>query len=114
MSEVKALEVSGQLHYIDGSFVGSVSGDTFDVINPATEDVCGRISLGSPEDVDKAVAAAKKALPAFSQTSIEERIELLEEILARFPDYEVLSDESVWPATEFVQGYSHFPIAFRA
>lgn len=39
---------------------------------------------------------------------------LLEEVLGRFPDYEVLHDELVRPATEFVQGYSHFPIAFRA
>jgi cytochrome P450 len=37
---------------------------------------------------------------------------LLEEVLARFPDYEVLLDEAVKPPTEFVQGYSHFPIAF--
>jgi len=38
---------------------------------------------------------------------------LFEEVLARFPDYEVLLDEAVKPATEFVQGYSHFPIAFN-
>ena len=67
--------------YVDGEWVDPVSPQSFDVINPATEDVCGRISLGSPEDVDKAVLAAKKALPAFSQTSAEERIALLEEIL---------------------------------
>jgi len=39
---------------------------------------------------------------------------LLEEVLARFPDYEVLLDEAIKPPTEFVQGYSHFPIAFEA
>ncbi len=38
---------------------------------------------------------------------------LLEEVLARFPDYEVLLDEAIKPATEFVQGYSRFPIAFN-
>jgi hypothetical protein len=37
---------------------------------------------------------------------------LLEEVLARIPDYEVLLDETVKPPTEFVQGYSRFPIAF--
>ena len=37
---------------------------------------------------------------------------LLEEVLGRFPEYAVLADEAVRPATEFVQGYSHFPIAF--
>jgi cytochrome P450 len=39
---------------------------------------------------------------------------LLEEVLGRFPEYEVLRHELVRPATEFVQGYSHFPIAFEA
>ena len=70
--------------YVDGEWIDPVSPQHFEVITPAPEDECGCISLGSPEDVDKAVAAAKKALPAFSQTSIEERIELLEEILAEF------------------------------
>jgi hypothetical protein len=37
---------------------------------------------------------------------------LLEEVLRRFPDYEVLVDEAVKPPTEFVQGYSKLPIAF--
>lgn len=37
---------------------------------------------------------------------------LLEELLRRYPDYEVLTDEAVKPPTEFVQGYSHLPIAF--
>jgi len=37
---------------------------------------------------------------------------MLEEVLARMPDYEVLIDEAVKPPTEFVQGYSHLPIAF--
>ena len=55
MSEVKALEVSGQLHYIDGSFDGSVSGDTFDVINPATEEVVTTAARGGAEDVALAV-----------------------------------------------------------
>ncbi|MBJ19428.1 MAG: cytochrome P450 [bacterium] len=39
---------------------------------------------------------------------------LLEEVLGRFPEYTVLRDETVHPPTEFVQGYSHFPIAFQA
>jgi len=38
---------------------------------------------------------------------------LLEEVLARFPEYGVLHEELVRPPTEFVQGYSHFPIAFQ-
>ena len=39
---------------------------------------------------------------------------LLEETLARFPDYEVLEDEAVLPPSDYVRGYSEFPIAFRA
>jgi aldehyde dehydrogenase (NAD+) len=41
--------------YIDGAWVDPVEPRTLDVINPATEEVCGRISLGSTADVDKAV-----------------------------------------------------------
>ena len=62
MSEVEAIEVPGQVHYIDGSFVGSVSGDTFDVINPATEEVVTTSARGGAEDVALAVKAAKKHL----------------------------------------------------
>ena len=70
--------------YIDGEWVDPVTPNTLDVINPANEEVCGRISLGSAADVDKAVAAAKKAFPAWSQSTREERIDLLEKILAEF------------------------------
>jgi aldehyde dehydrogenase (NAD+) len=70
--------------YIDGEWVDPVAPKTLDVINPATEEVCGRISLGSAEDVDRAVAAAKRAFPSFSQTTREERIALLERVLEEF------------------------------
>ena len=70
--------------YIDGEWVDPVSPNPLDVINPATEAVCGRISLGSAADVDKAVAAAKRAFPAYSQTTREARIALLERILEEF------------------------------
>ena len=48
--------------YIDGQWVDPVTPKTLDVINPANEEVCGHISLGSAEDVDRAVQAAKAAL----------------------------------------------------
>ncbi len=70
--------------YIDGEWVDPVAPNPFEVINPATEEVCGRISIGSAADVDKAVAAASKAFPEFSRTSIDERIALLERILEEF------------------------------
>ncbi len=64
--------------YINGEWVDPEVAHDFDVINPATEEVCAVISLGSEADVDKAVAAAKAAFPAFSRTSRSERVELLE------------------------------------
>src|ERR1700744_1297969 len=55
---------------------------TEDVINPSNEEVCARVALGSKADVDKAVAAARRAFEAFSQTTREERVALLEKIVA--------------------------------
>ena len=70
--------------YIDGSWVDPVEPRTLDVVNPATEEVYGRISLGSAADVDAAVAAAGRAFDSFSQTTREERIDLLQSILDIF------------------------------
>ena len=70
--------------YIDGKWVDPVTPNTLDVINPATEGVCGRISIGSAADVDLAVAAARRAFESFSQTSREQRIDLLQAILDEF------------------------------
>ncbi len=76
--------------YIDGQWVDPVTPKSLDVINPATEAVCGHISAGSKADVDKAVKAARKAFATWSQTSREERLEILQRVLAeyqkRFPD----------------------------
>jgi aldehyde dehydrogenase (NAD+) len=70
--------------YIDGQWVDPVEPRTLDVINPATEEAYGRISLGSAADVDKAVAAAKAAFETYSQTTREERVDLLQAILEEF------------------------------
>jgi aldehyde dehydrogenase (NAD+) len=70
--------------YIDGRWVEPAQPKTLDVINPATEQVAGRISLGSAADVDAAVMAARRAFPKFSQTSREERLELMQAILAEY------------------------------
>jgi len=67
--------------YINGEWVDPVTANPHDVINPATEAVCGHISLGSAADVDKAVAAACGAAEEFAKTTREERIALLEKIL---------------------------------
>jgi aldehyde dehydrogenase (NAD+) len=70
--------------YIDGAWVAPAEPRTLDVINPATEEVAGRISLGSAADVDAAVAAARKAFESYSQTSREQRLELLQGIAAEY------------------------------
>jgi aldehyde dehydrogenase (NAD+) len=67
--------------YIDGQWVDPVEECPRAVINPATESVIGHISQASTGDVDKAVAAAKKAFASYSQTSREERLVLLEKLL---------------------------------
>jgi aldehyde dehydrogenase (NAD+) len=68
--------------YIDGQWVDPSGSRKFDVINPATEVLAGRISLGEVADVDRAVAAARKAFDSFSLVSREERVALLERIAA--------------------------------
>lgn len=70
--------------YIDGKWVAPAKPRTHDVINPANEEPCGRISLGSAEDVNKAVAAARKAFAAWSQTSVDERKAALDRIIAAY------------------------------
>jgi aldehyde dehydrogenase (NAD+) len=70
--------------YIDGKWVDPVTPKSANVINPATEEVAGRISLGSAGDVDNAVAAAKAAFDRYSVTTREERIALLLRILDVF------------------------------
>ncbi|UPT63093.1 MAG: aldehyde dehydrogenase family protein [Hyphomonadaceae bacterium JAD_PAG50586_4] len=68
--------------YIDGKWVAPTKPRTHDVINPANEEPVGRISLGTTDDVNKAVAAAKRAFETFSQTSVDERKALLDKIIA--------------------------------
>lgn len=70
--------------YVNGRWVAPESRKQIDVINPATEEVCGHIAAGSATDVDKAVAAAKTAFVTYSQTGREERIELLQRILVEY------------------------------
>lgn len=67
--------------YIDGRWVDPATPNPVDVINPATEQACGRISLGSARDVDRAVAAAKRAVKTYAGTTRDERLQLLGNIL---------------------------------
>jgi aldehyde dehydrogenase (NAD+) len=70
--------------YINGEWVDPVTPHLLDVIDPSTEEAFAQISLGSKADVDKAVAAARKAFETFSQTTKAERLELLKRILAAY------------------------------
>lgn len=64
--------------YINGEWVDSTGTETTDVINPATEEVIATVAIGTNEDVDKAVAAAKAAFPTWNTRPVEERIEYME------------------------------------
>ncbi|MGB8362995.1 MAG: aldehyde dehydrogenase family protein [Rhizomicrobium sp.] len=70
--------------YIDGKWVDPVRLRTLDVENPATEQICGKIALGSAADVDKAVKAARNAFASWSKTSREERLHLLQRIVEQY------------------------------
>lgn len=73
-------------HYINGDWVTSTGDGTIDVINPATEEIIGQISNGTEQDVNKAIQAAKSAAPLFAQTSVNERISLLETIAQKYEE----------------------------
>ncbi len=72
MSVLTPLHVREHL-YVGGAWMAPSSDHVLDVVNPATEEVAGRIPLGTPADVDRAVAAARAAFPAWSQAPLEVR-----------------------------------------
>ncbi len=104
--------------YINGEWVEPSTSDTLDVINPATEQPIGQVAMGGSADVDKAVAAAKAAFETYSQTSKEERIALLESIIAKYGERMgevagVISEEMGAPlalanAAQAPSGIGHF------
>ncbi|KGX84883.1 aldehyde dehydrogenase family protein [Pontibacillus marinus] len=111
-------------HYINGEWVDSTGSEKEDVINPATEEVMGTISMGTKEDLDRAVAAARAAYPTFSQTSKEERIEMLENIAEEYAKrkdelIDVMTDELGSPLkisekVHYNMGYAHFTQASKS
>lgn len=70
--------------YIDGEWVEPAEPKTLQIENPATEQVSGKIALGSAADVDKAVKAARKAFASWSQTTREQRLEVLQRIAQEY------------------------------
>ena len=67
--------------YINGKWVDPIKPNDLDVINPSTEETCAVISLGSKEDTNLAVSAAKVAFETWKDSSKDERINLLEKLL---------------------------------
>jgi aldehyde dehydrogenase (NAD+) len=70
--------------YIDGAWVDPAVPKAFDVINPATEAVAGTISMGGAQDVERAVAAARRAFDGYSRTTPAERLALLKRVLSAY------------------------------
>jgi aldehyde dehydrogenase (NAD+) len=83
--------------YIDGQWVDPAEMKTLDVENPANEKVCGTVALGSAADVDRAVSAARRAFATWSLTSRDERLDVLQRILA---EYQQRADDLAAAITE--------------
>ncbi len=111
-------------HYINGAWVESDGGRPYHVINPATEAPCAAITLGSPADADRAVAAARAAFDGWSQQSLAERTAVIERIIAaykaRMPDLaKAVSEEMGAPigfamAAQVPAGLGHFIATLKA
>jgi aldehyde dehydrogenase (NAD+) len=110
--------------FIDGAWVQPQGRREFDVINPATEEPIGKILLGTAEDVDAAVSAARAAFETFSQTTREERMELLQRIIKVFKENmprlaQAISDEMGAPMkfalnAQAASGLGHFHATLAA
>jgi len=72
--------------YINGAWVAPSSANDYDVIDPSTEEVAEVISLGSEADTNAAVAAAKAAFWPWAESSLDERVGLLEKLLAIYTE----------------------------
>ena len=71
--------------YIDGVWILPMTSiETFEAINPATEEVAARIAMCGPDDVDLAVAAAQRAFASYGFTTLDQRIALVEQLIAVF------------------------------
>jgi acyl-CoA reductase-like NAD-dependent aldehyde dehydrogenase len=66
--------------WINGKWVDAESGKTYPVFNPATEEEIAQLPLGGKADVEKAVAAAKKAFPGWAKKSQAERCQVMSRI----------------------------------
>ncbi|MFM0597542.1 aldehyde dehydrogenase family protein [Paraburkholderia dilworthii] len=72
--------------FIDGAWVEPSGNARRPVVDPCTETAFAEVAMGTPADVERAVAAAKRAFPSFSQTTPAERLALIRRILEVFLD----------------------------
>src|SRR6187397_1711692 len=72
-----SVTVSQHKNFVGGEWVDAIEGGTMEVLNPATGDVIAEVPSGTQADVDRAVEAAKKALPEWLETTPQERAEVL-------------------------------------
>src|SRR2546421_1601355 len=72
-----SVTVSQQKNFVGGEWVDAVEGGTMEVVNPATGETIAEVPRGTQADVDRAVEAAKKALPEWLETTPRERAEAL-------------------------------------
>jgi aldehyde dehydrogenase (NAD+) len=70
--------------YINGQWVESESNEKIEVINPANETTVGHVTAGTKEDIDSAVNAAANAFKTYQFSSKDERIELLNNVIAEY------------------------------
>ncbi|WP_228377662.1 aldehyde dehydrogenase family protein [Chryseobacterium gallinarum] len=67
-------------HYVDGQFRPSTGSEKMDIINPSDESLIGHVLLGNEQEMEAAIVAASAALPSFSQTSREQRMDYLQQL----------------------------------
>jgi aldehyde dehydrogenase (NAD+) len=72
--------------YVDGKWVSPIHARDLLVVNPATEEPIATISLGSAADVDRAVAAAKRAFESYSETTVDDRLQFLRRVIEVYQD----------------------------
>ncbi|QDZ12452.1 aldehyde dehydrogenase family protein [Devosia ginsengisoli] len=111
-------------HYIAGQWQMSAGKGHIDIVDPSSGEAFARVPAGNSEDVDKAVAAARAAFPAYAATSVPERLALLERIVEVYRTRqdeiaEVLSREMGTPialsrALQAPRGGDHFLAAIEA
>jgi aldehyde dehydrogenase (NAD+) len=104
--------------YIDGQWVAPTKAHDFPVLNPATEQPIATISLGTAADVDKAVAAAKRAFASYGESTVEDRRALLQRIIDVYQSkydemVQTISEEMGAPlwlarAAQAAAGLAHF------